>query len=143
MKTDDMITIIGRIKSLTDQYIIDELTRNGVEGIVPSHGNIVLALRGKESLSMSEIATKIGKDPSTVTTLVKKLSKLGYVVIYKDEIDKRVSLVKLTSKSNKLLKVIKHISEDIYKIQYIGFSEAEITTLRTLLTKVQENFNNN
>lgn len=114
MKADNTIALISQVKLLADQFIIMELSRYGIHGIVPSHGSILYSLLECESLTMGELSDKINKDPSTVTTLVKKLELLGYVKVYKDSRDKRISRVKLTKKGDTFKNIFKNISETMY-----------------------------
>lgn len=137
---DNTVHLIGRLKRLMDEYIIYELESYGIEGIVPSHGDIIVSLIYEEFISMSELATKINKDPSTVTTLVKKLNKLGYIKITKDLNDKRSNLVSLTQKGKNLENTFIEISEKLYKLQYQNISEEEIKIFRRILLKLIQNY---
>jgi len=88
---------------------------------------------------MSEIAEKIGRDKSTVTTLAKKLKKAGYINIKMDPDDCRAKLVSLTEKGMALEKDFKEISTILIERAYSGFTEEEKHNLVTLLTKMRNN----
>lgn len=140
MRTDNTLYLIGQIKGLMSQFIISELEKQGIEGIVPSHGSIIVSLLHNESLTMRELAKKIGKDPSTVTTLVKKLNHFGYIDLTRDSVDKRVTRVSLTNEGKKLEEVLTKISEKIYDRQYQNISDKEKEIFREVLKKMIENF---
>lgn len=55
--------------------------------------------------SMSHIAGRLMVTQGTLTTNVSKLINKGYVVRYKDEIDKRVVRLKVTEKAKDVLKI--------------------------------------
>lgn len=140
MKADNTLYLIGKVRVLINQFIISELKKKGINGIVPSHGNIILSLLKNKSLTMSELADKIGKDPSTITTLVKKLNDFGYTQMIKDEEDKRVNRVSLTSKGKELEEAFIIISEEIHNKQYNNISDYEKEIFRQVLNKMIDNF---
>ncbi|GMQ64090.1 MULTISPECIES: MarR family winged helix-turn-helix transcriptional regulator [Vallitalea] len=140
MKADNTLYLIGKVRVLINQFIISELKKKGINGIVPSHGNIILSLLKNKSLTMSELADKIGKDPSTITTLVKKLNDFGYTQMIKDEEDKRVNRVSLTSKGKELEEAFIIISEEIHNKQYNNISDNEKEVFRQVLNKMIDNF---
>ncbi|GKX32049.1 MarR family transcriptional regulator [Vallitalea longa] len=140
MKADNTLYLIGRVRVLINQFIISELKKQGITGIVPSHGKIILSLLEKENLTMSELAGNIGKDPSTITTLVKKLNDLGYTHMIKDTVDKRVNRVSLTSKGKDLEQAFVVISEKIYNRQYNNIADEEKEIFREVLRKMIDNF---
>ena len=61
---DNTMSLISKSKGLMDQYVKKMLEDHNVKGIVPSHGDIIVSLLRYESLTMSELAKKIDKDPS-------------------------------------------------------------------------------
>ncbi|MFT5873467.1 MAG: DNA-binding MarR family transcriptional regulator [Clostridium sp.] len=85
MEMDNTIHLIAKVNALASDMILSELKKNGIIGIVTSHGDIIVSLLRNESLRMSELSEKIGKDASTVTSLIKKLNKLGYTYSVQDE----------------------------------------------------------
>lgn len=141
MKYDNTINLISRIRELANNVIVTELEKLGVKGIVPSHGDIIVTLIKHRELTMTEIAEKINRDRSTVTTLVKKLNTIGFTATKKNERDQRSNFVFLTSKGRELEKGFKEISERLYSIQFEGVSEEEKEVFRSVLLKVYNNFN--
>jgi len=143
MKYDNTINLISRIRELSGAVIISELEKLGVEGMVPSHGDIIVTLMKHKELTMTEIAEKINRDRSTVTTLIKKLNKVGFTATKKNESDQRSNLVFLTSKGKELEEGFNEISEKLYFIQFEGVKEEEKEIFRSVLIKMYNNFNKN
>jgi DNA-binding MarR family transcriptional regulator len=98
------------------------------------------ALYKKPRLTMAEIAAKIGRDKSTVTALVDKLVRLGYVTKEKDTEDSRVVYVTLTHKGDELKPVFDAISKEVLDVLYLGISEKEKEDLIRILNKILYNF---
>ena len=137
---DNTLYLVSKLKNLSDKFISDSLKKLGIDEMVPSHGRILIELFQNKSLSMSEIAIKIEKDPSTVTTLVKKLINLGYVEISKDIVDKRTNKVILTKKGNDLEHEFKMISSKMYNKQYLNIEKEDILIFRKVLEEMIDNF---
>ncbi len=141
MKTRDAISYISKIREKVNHLIETEMIRSGLVGIVTSHGDIIYALFHQQRMTMAEIASKIGRDKSTVTALVDKLVKLGYVVKERDTQDTRVVYVTLTDKGQELKPIFEAISNKVLSTFYSGVSEVEKTELANILDKIYRNLN--
>jgi MarR family transcriptional regulator, organic hydroperoxide resistance regulator len=140
MSTKDVISLISKIREKTNRFIVSEMLKKGIDGIVTSHGDIINALFKKPKLTMAEIAERIGKDKSTVTALVDKLVRLGYVIKERDTEDTRVVYVALTHKGHELKPIFEAISSEILDIFYLDISEKEKEELIRILNKIYRNF---
>jgi DNA-binding MarR family transcriptional regulator len=140
MEMDNTINLIAKVNALASDMILSELKKNGIIGIVTSHGDIIVSLLRNESLRMSELSEKIGKDASTVTALIKKLNKLGYTYILQDETDKRITRVGLTSEGKSLEGVFQFVSEKLFNTQYKDIAKEEIEVFRSVLKQMVINF---
>ena len=112
---------------------------HGIEAIVTSHGDILYALDQKNRMTMAEIASVIRKDKSTVTSLVDKLVKLGYVSKERDTEDTRVIYVTLTREGQELMPIFHQISRELLEAFYVGITEEEKELLFSLLNRVYTN----
>ena len=140
MSTKDVISLISKIREKVNRFIVSEMSKHGVEDIVTSHGDIIYALFEKQSLTMAEIAEKIGRDKSTVTALVDKLVRLGYIKKEKSIEDTRVANVSLTLKGNELKPVFEAISKEVLEVFYLNISEKEKEELIRILNKIYNNY---
>ena len=140
MNTKDVISLISKVREKVNRFIVSELSNHGIDGIVTSHGDIISALFKKPRLTMAEIAERIGRDKSTVTALVDKLVRLGYVAKERDTEDTRVFYVTLTHKGNELKPIFEAISSGILEVFYFGISEKEKEELTRILNKIYNNF---
>lgn len=140
MSTKHVISLISKIREKVNRFIVSEMSKHGVEDIVTSHGDIIYALFEKQSLTMAEIAEKIGRDKSTVTALVDKLVRLGYIKKEKSIEDTRVVNVTLTLKGNELKPVFEAISKEVLEVFYLNISEKEKEELIRILNKIYNNY---
>ena len=140
MNTRDAISLISKIREKVNRLIEEEMSQNGLDGIVTSHGDIIYALFDKPKMTMAEVANKIGRDKSTVTSLIDKLMKLGYVVKERDTQDTRVVYVALTNEGHELKPKFQAISAKVLSVFYFGIPENEKEDLAKTLNKIYSNF---
>jgi len=129
-------SLVGKIRDSIHKMIVFELEKHGVEGIVPSHGDILWFLYQKDMLSVKELAEKIDRTQPTVTVLVNKLEKLGYVERVKSKEDSRVTLIYLTEKGKQLQPIFQEISVKLNDSIYGGFDDHEKEQLEYLLETI-------
>lgn len=144
MKNDKYIVyFISRTKEKMIKFITENLKSNGLEHIIPSHGNILTVLyENGQKMPLNEISKKIGRDKSTVTPLVNKLVSLGYVKKISSIDDKRITFVELTDKGRDIQDKFDKISKQVYETAYKDFSEEEKKIFLSLLKKINQNFSN-
>ena len=136
-----IVYFISKTKKKMINFIEKKLKEKGLNDLVPSYGNILTVLYDNDGkLTMKEIGELIGKDKSTVTVLVNKLSKLGYVKKEKCKEDRRVTYVKTTEKSEEIEDKFNDISKEVYLTAYKDFSVEEKEVLLKLLKKLNNNF---
>ncbi|MEJ8305233.1 MarR family transcriptional regulator [Saccharibacillus sacchari] len=132
--------LISRINDQAQKLITTELEQQGIEGIVPSHGGVLMFLYRQDGLSVTELAEAIGRTQPTVTVLVNKLEKLGYVKRVKSRSDQRVTLIALTSKGRELEPVFRSVSDRLNETLYGNLSKDEGLELERLLDKITHRF---
>lgn len=138
-KTNSVISMISQIQSSANKLILSELKSYNLDALAPSHGNILVALyKNPNGLTLNTITSAIHKDKSTVTALINKLEKLGFIEKFKNDNDGRSTLVKLTQKGldTKPI-VIDKISSKLISRAYKNFSSSEKKTLIELLEKMK------
>jgi len=140
MKTDHVIALIARVQDRAHAFIIEELNKRKITGLVPSHGAILSILFQKDKASMKELAEKIGRDKSTVTVLVNKLMAAGYVLKEKDLDDNRITYLRLTSKGKSLQPDFDEISKKLIFTAFSGFTQTNKEELVKGIEKMLNNF---
>lgn len=141
MKDKYIIYFISRTKANMIKFIENKLKENDLTDLIPTHGNILTALyESDKKLTMKEISKKIGKDKSTVTSLVNKLIDLGYVKKEKCTKDKRVTYISLTQKARNIEDKFNFISSQVKETAYKNFTKEEKEEFLRLLRKLSSNF---
>ncbi|MGL6108063.1 MarR family winged helix-turn-helix transcriptional regulator [Romboutsia sp.] len=136
-----IIYFISRTKANMIKFIENKLKENDLNDLIPTHGNILTALyESDRKLTMKEIAKKIGKDKSTVTSLVNKLINLGYLEKEQSTLDRRVTYISLTQKSRAIEDKFNFISSQVKETAYKNFTDEEKEEFLRLLRKLSSNF---
>lgn len=136
-----VISIIAKINTEANRLIVNELKKNSIEGLVTSHGEILnILFYENDGVPMNVLSSKIGKDKSTLTALIKKLEKYEFIEKCKSEKDSRSTIIKLTKKGEDLKPVFSKISDKLIATTYRGFQEEEKKILLELLEKIRGNF---
>lgn len=140
MEIRDAVSLISKIRGKVNRFIVSEMTKHGIDGIGTSHGDIIYALFTAPRLTMADISRGINKDKATVTALVDKLVRLGYVTKERDSGDSRVVYVALTPKGSGLQPVFETISKDMLDRFYSNITDDEKENLLRILKKINNNF---
>lgn len=133
-------SLISKIRDAFNKMIVSELEKQGIEGIVPSHGDILMFLYRQNGQSVKALAEQIGRTQPTVTVLVNKLEALGYVTRQKSPEDSRLTLIRLTDQGLALEPVFRDISNQLNTKIYGGLDEKQKEQLEELLDHIARRF---
>lgn len=131
-----ILSLISKIHEKGNRFIINELKNSGAEGLVPSHGDILVCLYKNSKMTMKDIANCIHRTKPTVTVLVDKLEKLGYLKREASDKDSRFTNIVLTQKGEDFQTTFEKISKDLNEMLYKNLSNKEVEILEELLRKV-------
>lgn len=140
MAVIDMVSVVARTRALANRYLVQQMGMRGLEGLVTSHGDVLLQLFAEDGLPMRELAARVYRDPSTVTTLVKKLADAGYVRTERGVRDRRSVVVLLTERGRVLERDFQEISQCLLEVQRKGIDDARMEAAREVLLQMQQNF---
>ena len=131
----ELLSLVSKIHEKGNRFIIEELKNNGAEGLVPSHGDILVCLYKNGKMTMKDIANSIHRTKPTVTVLVDKLENLGYIKREASDEDNRFTNIVLTQKGEDFKVIFEKISKDLNKILYQNLSLEESELIEKLLRK--------
>jgi DNA-binding MarR family transcriptional regulator len=139
---DTILFLVSRLQERAFRFITAELKNLGIEGVEPSHGAILRQLSAYGPLPMSRLAQLIGKTKPTVTVLVNKMERHGYVERIEDPSDSRVVLVRLNDKAVALTGDFENVSRLMREKVFKGFTPVERRTFADYLERAARNFGN-
>jgi len=140
MKNNYVVYSFNKVKKLMHQYLDKQLKNFDISDIVPAYGDILTALYINEGqLKMNQISELVGKDKSTITVLVNRLSERGYVLKEKSKLDKRVTYIKLSEKAYEYENEFLTIASNIKSVVFNGFSQEDQEQFMTYLARIHDN----
>lgn len=137
----DIVSLMSRTLGAANRYLVALMAREGLVGIVPSHGDILMQLFARDAMPMAALAEAIGKDPSTVTALVRKLADAGYVEKVPGSRDRRVCEARLTEKGRALAPAMERVSAELITTLTNGLTTDDLACTCRTLKAMQDNLN--
>jgi DNA-binding MarR family transcriptional regulator len=129
---DRLIYLISKVCQKLIINLQKAFSENGLE-VTPIQGMLLFFLQKKDGSSLTQISQGLMLENPTVTGLIDRLEKLGYVKRSDHPDDRRVYLIYLTEKGNKVAKkalpIVKKLNEEIKK----GYSKEEIENFKKVL----------
>lgn len=130
---------LSRTLSLSNEYLMLLLEERGIDGLAPSHGDILAELFKDGSMSMSELSRRIARKPSTVTALVKKLVGMGLACTGKGDADRRQTMVWLTDRGKELERDFAEVSQLLNEPWHDSIVQEDLACASDVLKQVREN----
>ena len=142
MQTDNrLIYLISMAQQKLWTYLKTALRSEGIR-VTPAQSGILFLLKQENGRSMSELSKALSTDNSTITGLVDRMEKLGFVRRDVSPTDRRMFRIYITpegeEESNRAKTVIEKVNEEIKS----GFSEKEIQIFKEVLGSFFEKFGN-
>ncbi len=100
---------------------------------------VLLELWKEDGLKGGELAERLGVEPPTVTRMIRRMERCGFVERRPDPADARSFRVCLTEKGRALEEPVARIWEEAEEKTLRGMSLEETLVLRRLLARIREN----
>lgn len=137
---DNLFQMVSKINTVMNTYIKNELEKAGYPDLHVSHGKVLINFMQEDQLNYKELSDRINKSPQTMTTLIRKLEKEGFVELHRGPKDKRNKMVSITKKGKSFIPVMMDISKKLYEIQYSNIEDEDKAAIQFLLNKIKTNF---
>ena len=129
---DRFIFLISKVCQKLVINLQKSFSESGIE-VTAIQGMLLFFLQKNDGSSLTQISQGLMLENPTVTGLIDRLEKLGYVKRSDHPSDRRVYLVHITEKgkkvANKALPIVKKVNEEIKK----GYSKEEINNFKKVL----------
>jgi DNA-binding MarR family transcriptional regulator len=129
---DRLIYLISKVCQKLIINLQKSFSESGVE-VTPIQVMLLFFLQKNNGLSLTQISQGLMLENPTVTGLIDRLEKSGYVKRSDHPDDRRVYLIYLTEKGNKVankaLPIVKKLNEEIKK----GYSKEEVENFKKVL----------
>jgi len=115
------------------------LRDNNMADLEGARGRVIFSLWGKDGVPIKTLCEKTSLDKSTLTGIIDRLERDGYIERKQSETDKRSTLICLTGKEKEFANNIQKVSDQMNSVFYKGFSDEEITQFDSLLQRILDN----
>ena len=114
------------------------LKKHDIE-INSAQGRIMFALWQNDGISINELAKKTQLKKSTLTSMLDRLERMGYVRRQRSKKDRRKILIRRTEKDRTMEKKYVEVSEEMTRLFYKGFSKNQIDRFEKDLGRILNN----
>ena len=104
-----------------------------------AQGRIMFVLWQNDGISINELAKKTHLKKSTLTSMLDRLHKMGYIKRQRSKKDRRKILINRTEKDRTMEKKYVEVSEEMTRLYYKGFSESQIIHFEKDLERILHN----
>lgn len=130
--------LMAKIRQVSGR-IFERMLKDYKIEINSAQGRIMFALWQEDDISINELARKTQLKKSTLTSMLDRLERMGYIRRQRSEDDRRKILIQRTSKDKDLEKEYVKLSQEHTKFFYQGFSEEEVNRFERDLARILEN----
>jgi DNA-binding MarR family transcriptional regulator len=107
-------------------------------GLFPGQELLLMQLWERDGRSQTDLVTSLGLDPSTVTKMLQRMEKSGWIVRTKDTTDRRVVIISLTKSGRQLRRRVEKAWKVLEAETTAGLSDRQVDQVRSLLRRVEE-----
>jgi len=104
-----------------------------------AQGRIMFVLWQNDGISINGLAEKTHLKKSTLTSMLDRLEKMGYIRRQRSKKDRRKILIKRTEKDRTMEKKYVEVSEEMTRLYYKGFSKSQIVSFESDLERILNN----
>ncbi len=115
------------------------LKKYGIDEINPAQGRILFVVWSRDEIPISELARRTMLSKSTLTSMLDRLEKAGYLTRIRSKEDRRTILIKRTEKDKKLETTYAQVSDEMTNLFYKGLTSAEIDNFENYLKRILAN----
>lgn len=131
--------LIAKIHHLAGRILSKKLKEHHLDEINPAQGRILFVLWRNDGISIQELAKKTSLGKSTLTSMLDRLEKTGYLTRVPSRKDRRKTLIKLSEKDKALQDVYVQVSKEMTELFYSGFTTREIDEFEEYLRRILDN----
>ena len=132
-------TLLSQVHQVCGRVWNKILRENDMADLEGARGRIIFALWGKDGVPIKTLCEKTSLDKSTLTGIIDRLERDGFVERKPSESDKRSTLISLTGKEQEFAQNVQKVSNQMNRIFYKGFTDEEILQFDTMLERILEN----
>ena len=132
-------TLLSQVHQVCGRVWNKILRENNMSDLEGARGRIIFALWGRDGVPIKTLCEKTSLDKSTLTGIIDRLERDGYITKKSSETDKRSTLISLTGKEQEFAQKVQKVSKQMNRIFYKGFTDEEILQFDSMLERILAN----
>ena len=132
-------TLLSQVHQVCGRVWNKILRENDMADLEGARGRIIFVLWGRDGVPIKTLCEKTSLDKSTLTGIIDRLERDGYITKKPSETDKRSTLISLTGKEQEFAQKVQKVSNQMNKIFYKGFTNEEILQFDSMLERILVN----
>lgn len=132
-------TLLSQVHQVSDRVWGKILRKHNMDNLSGTRGRVIFALWSKNGVPIKTLCEKTCLDKSTLTGMLNRMERDGYILRKRDDADKRSALIYLTGKEQDFLSQVEEVSDEINHIFYKGFSDEEIIQFENYMERILAN----
>lgn len=108
-------------------------------GLFRGQPPLLFALWEEEGLTHSKLAEHLHVQPATITKMIKRMERAGFIERNQDAEDQRVSRVYLTDAGRNIRDAVEGVLRQLEEQTFAGFSSEERALLSQFLLRIRHN----
>ncbi len=108
-------------------------------GLYRGQPPVLFVLWEQEGLTHTELAEHLHNSPATITKMVQRMEKAGFVQRRPDASDQRISRVYLTDAGKAIRQQVQAVFDTMEAETFAGFTNEERAALRRFLQQIRQN----
>jgi len=130
---DHLLANVAHLHHLRAHQLLESL------GLYRGQPPVLFALWEQEGLTQTELSQRMKITPATITKMLQRMEKSGFIQRRPDEHDQRVTRVFLTSAGRLIQSQVEQVWRTLQADAFKDFNEDDLATARNLLTRVLRN----
>jgi DNA-binding MarR family transcriptional regulator len=131
--------LLAKVHQLSGRIFARMLREHGIEEINPAQGRILFALWQDDAIPIRDLSAKTGLEKSTLTSMLDRLEKSGYIIREPSADDRRKIIIRRTEKDRAMQERYAEVSGAMIRCFYKGLSDPQIDSFEKTLEHILAN----
>ena len=131
--------LLAKVHQLSGRRLAHKQRLLGLDQINPAQGRILFVLWQQDDLPITELARRTSLGKSTLTSMLDRLERAGYVRRVPSTDDRRVISVRRTMKDESFRRAFLELSVEMSEEWYHGFSRRDRAQFEAYLQRILAN----
>ena len=131
--------LISQIHQISQRIWNSILKNYNLQDLSGARGRIIFALWNTDNIPIKELVKKTSLDKATLTGIIDRLERDGFIIRSHNPQDKREIIISRTGKDEIFKTKIPAASDEQNALFYKNFSQEEIFTFEKMLKKILKN----